>query len=86
MVYNGLLRFTPGDASTFEPSLATNLPTAVPAGSGQTWSFALRKGVMCQPSPGVPAYELTSDDVLWSLQKSADKARSAYAGDYAGRK
>jgi peptide/nickel transport system substrate-binding protein len=85
MVYNGLLRYKPGDATSFEPDLATALPvpTTSPAGK-QVWTFSLRTGVTCQPSDGVPAYELTSDDVVYSLQKAANKDTSAYAGDYAG--
>ena len=39
---------------------------------------------MCQPSDGVPAYELTGEDVVYSLQKAANKDTSAYASDYAG--
>ena len=44
----------------------------------------LRSGVMCHPSDDVPAYELTSEDVVYSLQKAANKDTSAYASDYAG--
>jgi peptide/nickel transport system substrate-binding protein len=85
MVFNGLVRYKPGDTTQFEPDLATALPTPTSDASGkQTWTVALRKGVMCQPSDGVPAYELTSDDVVYSLTKSANKASSAYSGDYAG--
>ncbi|CAN5272546.1 ABC transporter substrate-binding protein [soil metagenome] len=86
MVFNALIRFKPGDGTAFEPDLATALPEPQTDGGKQTWTFALRKGVMCQPTDGVPAYELTSDDVVYSLQKSADKDRSAYAGDYSGMK
>jgi peptide/nickel transport system substrate-binding protein len=39
---------------------------------------------MCHPSEAVPAYELTSEDVVWSLQKSANADTSAYAGEYSG--
>ena len=85
MVFNGLLRFKPGDATAFEPDLATALPAPITDADGkQVWTFFLRKGVMCHPSDGVPAYELTSDDVVYSLQKAANKDTSAYASDYAG--
>jgi peptide/nickel transport system substrate-binding protein len=84
MVFNGLLRYKPGDGRSFEPDLATSLPEPQLVNGKQEWTFALRKGVMCQPTEGVPAYELTSDDVVYSLQKSADKDRSAYSGDYTG--
>ena len=85
MVFNGLLRFKPGDATAFEPDLATTLPGPTTNSEGhQTWTFFLRHGVMCHPSDGVPAYELTSEDVLYSLQKAANKETSAYSSDYAG--
>jgi peptide/nickel transport system substrate-binding protein len=85
MVFNGLIRYTPGDATTFEPDLATALPQTTTTSEGkQVWSFGLRKGVMCHASDGLLPYELTSDDVVYSLQKAANKATSAYASDYAG--
>ncbi len=84
MVFNALIRFKPGDGTQFEPDLATALPEPATDAGKQTWTFTLRKGVMCQPTEGVPAYELTSEDVVYSLKKSADKDRSAYAGDYTG--
>jgi peptide/nickel transport system substrate-binding protein len=37
---------------------------------------------MCHPSDEVPAYELTAEDVVFSLQKSANADTSAYAGAY----
>jgi peptide/nickel transport system substrate-binding protein len=39
---------------------------------------------MCHPSDGVAGYELTADDVLYSLRKAANKDTSAYASDYTG--
>jgi peptide/nickel transport system substrate-binding protein len=85
MVYNGLLRYKPGDTTVFEPDLATALPTPTTDASGkQVWQFSLRQGVMCQPSEVAPTYELTSDDVLYSFTKAADKNTSAYSSDYAG--
>jgi peptide/nickel transport system substrate-binding protein len=85
MVYNGLLRFAPGDSTTFEPDLASSLPQrSTDAAGKQVWTFTLRTGVMCQPSDGVPAYELTVDDVVYSLKMASDKDTSAYASDYAG--
>jgi len=79
MVFNGLVRYKPGDITVFQPDLATSWDV-----DGNVWTFHLRKGVMCQPWNGHPGYELTSDDVVYSLEKSADPARSAYAGEYAG--
>jgi peptide/nickel transport system substrate-binding protein len=85
MVFNGLIRYKPGDATAFAPDLAATLPGATTNPEGkQTWTFILHQGVMCQPSDGVPAYELTSDDVVYSLRKAANKDTSAYASDYAG--
>jgi peptide/nickel transport system substrate-binding protein len=85
MVFNGLIRYHPGDATSFEPDLATTLPSPTTDANGkQVWTFSLRQGVMCHPSDGVPAYELTSDDVVYSLQKAANKNTSAYSSDYDG--
>jgi peptide/nickel transport system substrate-binding protein len=85
MVFNGLLRFKPGDATAFEADIAATLPGPITNQQGkQVWTFILRHGVMCQPTDGVPSYELTSDDVLYSLQKAANKDTSAYSSDYAG--
>ncbi len=84
MIFNGLLRFKPGDGSAFEPDLALDFPKPVVIAGKQVWTFKLRKGVMWHPSDKVPAYELTSEDVLYSLQKSQDRARSAYSALYTG--
>src|SRR3990172_4895467 len=84
MVFNGLIRYKPGDGAVFEADLATALPTPKAEGGKQVWTFQLRKGEMCHPTDGVPSYELTGEDVLYSLQKAADKNRSAYAADYTG--
>ena len=85
MVFNGLLRFKPGDSTGFEPDLATSLPQMTIGADGkQVWTFSLRQGVMCHPSDGVPAYELTGEDVVYSLQKAANKDTSAFASEYTG--
>jgi len=84
MIFNGLLRFKPGDGSGFEPDLALDFPKPVVIAGKQVWTFKLRRGVTWHPSERVPAYELTSEDVVYSLQKSADKARSAYSALYNG--
>jgi peptide/nickel transport system substrate-binding protein len=84
MIFNGLIRYKPGDGSVFEPDLATELPEPELVDGKQVWTFKLRSGVMCHPSDEVPAYELTSEDVVFSLQKSANADTSAYAGEYAG--
>ncbi len=85
MVFNGLVRFNPGDSSSFVPDIATALPTPQnqPNGS-QVWTFTLRDDVMCQPSAQTEAYALTSADVLFSFQKAANPDTSNVAGDYTG--
>jgi peptide/nickel transport system substrate-binding protein len=85
MVFNGLIRFKPGDSTVFEPDLALALPQPSTDSAGkQAWTFALRKGVMCHPSDGVPAYEMTGEDVVYSFRKAANKDTSAYASEYVG--
>ncbi|MGI8406152.1 MAG: ABC transporter substrate-binding protein, partial [Thermomicrobiales bacterium] len=86
MVFNGLVRFKPGDASTFEPDIATALPEPKMEGAKQVWTFTLRDDVKCQASStaGTDAYTLTADDVLFSLKHTADKTMSSTAGNYAG--
>lgn len=84
MLFNGLLRYKPGDGTVFEPDLASEMPRPAVVAGKQVWTFRLRRGVMFHASERLPAYELTSDDVVFSLQKSSDPARSAYAGQYTG--
>lgn len=84
MVFNGLVRYKPGDSSVIEADLATEIPEPEEVDGKQVWTFTLRDDVMFHGSPDVEAYALTADDVVYSLQKSADPDRSAYAGDYKG--
>ena len=84
MVFNGLLRYRPGNAPAIEPDLAVALPEFEMIAGRQVWTVTLRKGVLFHPGPDTPAYELTSDDVVFSLRKAADKTASAYAGEYDG--
>jgi peptide/nickel transport system substrate-binding protein len=85
MVFNGLVRFLPGDSSSFEPDLAAEMPTPTENEDGtQTWSFTLKDGVMTHPVEGAESYELTVDDVLFSYEKAANGDTSAYAGEYEG--
>jgi peptide/nickel transport system substrate-binding protein len=86
MIFNGLVRYKPGDGSfeMMEPDLAEALPEMEMVDGMQVWTFNLRQGVMCHPSGNMPAYELTSEDVVYSLEKGADPERSAYAGEYTG--
>jgi peptide/nickel transport system substrate-binding protein len=85
MIFNGLVRFTPGDAATFEPDIAAELPTATENADGtQTWSFTLRDDVQVQATASSEAYTLTSADVLFSYTKVVNPDTSNYAGNYAG--
>jgi peptide/nickel transport system substrate-binding protein len=84
MIFNGLVRFEPGNAANIQEDLATDIPEPVMEGDQQVWTFTLRDGVMCHPSSATEAYELTADDVVFSLQKAADPDRSAYFGQYEG--
>jgi peptide/nickel transport system substrate-binding protein len=84
MIFNGLIRYKPGDGSVWEPDLAEALPEPELVDGKQVWTFNLRRGVMCHPSDEVPSYELTSEDVVWSLAKSSNADQSAYAGEYSG--
>jgi peptide/nickel transport system substrate-binding protein len=105
MVFNGLIRFKPGDSSTFEPDLATAIPEPVEEADGtQSWTFTLRTDAMCHAGfdqayddavnsgatpAAIPAiadtqpYPLTADDVVFSLQKTANADTSGVSGDYA---
>ncbi len=83
MVFNGLLRYVPGNAPQIEPDLALAMPEFRMERGRQVWTIYLRRGVYFHPSPATPAYELTADDVIFSLKKSADKKFCAYAGEYA---
>ncbi len=82
MVFNGLLRYKPGNAPHIEPDLATGMPELSMEKGRQVWTVTLRKGVMFHEGPMTSAYELTADDVIYSFTKAADNKRSAYAGDY----
>jgi peptide/nickel transport system substrate-binding protein len=82
MIFNGLLRYKPGNSPLVEPDLAVSIPDPEIVDGKQVWTFELRHGAMCHPSPQTEAYELTADDVVYSLQKAANGDRSAYAGEY----
>jgi len=84
MVFNGLLRYRPGNAPHIEPDLVQRIPEFKLVEGKQIWTILLRKGVMFHAGPKTPAYELTADDVVFSLNKSKDKEFSAYAGEYTG--
>ena len=78
-MYNGLVRFPPGsaDPKDIEPDLAERWESSP---DSKTWTFYLRKGVKFHGNRG----ELTADDVVYSLTRSADPKRSSFSADFAG--
>lgn len=81
-IFNGLVRYPHGKQVDVEPDLAESWETSA---DGKTWTFKLRKGVMFHPFPKQPnGYELTSNDVVYSLQRAANPDFSSYAGEYTG--
>lgn len=82
MIFNGLVRFKPGtmDPEKIQPDLAKDWTVSE---DRLTWTFHLREGVQVQPFPGHPdGYELTSEDVVFSIKRAADPESSAYSGMY----
>jgi peptide/nickel transport system substrate-binding protein len=80
MMHNGLLRFKPGDITVLEPDLAERYEVSA---DDMELTFYLRKGITTHPFEGFPSgMEFTAEDVVWSLEKSADPKRSNYAGDF----
>jgi peptide/nickel transport system substrate-binding protein len=77
-VFNALVRIKPGQASPefIEPDLAESWTANA---SGTEWTFKIRQGVQCHRGYG----EFTAEDAAYSLKRSADKATSAFAGDFA---
>jgi len=84
MLFNGLLRYKPGEAPAIEPDLALNIPLAKIVDRKQVWTFYLRQDAICHAGPKSESYRMTADDVVFSLRRAADPKRSAYAGDYRG--
>lgn len=82
MVFNGLLRFSPGNSPNIELDLAREMPEFKIVNNRQIWKILLRKGVMFHPGPYTNSYEMTADDVVFSLNKSRAKKRCAYAAEY----
>ena len=76
-MFNGLVRFKPGSMSPadIEPDLATSWESTA---DKKVWTFTLRRGVQFHGGYG----EMTAEDVVFSLQKSADPKRSASSGDF----
>ena len=81
-IFSGLVRYPPGNQVNFEPDLAQAWKVS---GDKKVWTFDLRKGVFFHPYPGNPSgYEVTSEDIVYSLKRAADTKRSSYAGEYSG--
>jgi peptide/nickel transport system substrate-binding protein len=76
-MFNGLVRIKPGQASPdqIEPDIAESW-TSSP--DGKEWTFKLRPGVQCHHDGG----EFTSEDAVYSLNRSATKDTSAFSSDY----
>jgi peptide/nickel transport system substrate-binding protein len=77
-IFNGLVRMKPGTANPemIEPDLAT---TWTSSPDKKVWTFTLRNNVQCQGGFG----PLTADDVVFSLQRAANKNASSFFTDYA---
>ena len=77
-MYNGLVRFKPGsaDPKDIEPDLAERWEQSP---DGKVWTFHLRQGVKFHGEWGT----LSADDVVYSLQRSADPKRSTFSSDFA---
>ena len=77
-IYNGLVRFKPGSAEPkdLEPDLAERWESSP---DGKVWTFQLRQGVKFHGDWGT----LDADDVVYSLQRSADPKRSTFSSDFA---
>ena len=56
MIFNGLIRYKPGDSKVFEPDLAETVPEPEMIGGQQVWTFKLKKGVMVHASDAAPSY------------------------------
>jgi peptide/nickel transport system substrate-binding protein len=81
MMFSGLVRYPPGNQVKLEPDIAESWTVSA---DKKVWTFKLRKGVFFHPFAGNPGYELTADDVVFSLKRAANKDTSAYAGDFTG--
>ncbi len=80
-IFNGLVRFKPGtaDLNTIEPDLAESWDVSA---DQLVWTFKLRKGVQFHGGYG----EFTADDVVFSLNKAAEKTTSSAYKEYSAVK
>jgi len=84
LVFNCLIRYVPGDLARLEPDIAEFIPSYELRNGRQVWTVHLKKGVLFHPGPFNPAYELTADDVIFSLKKLAESEFSTMTGEYTG--
>ena len=77
-VFNALVRIKPGQINPefIEPDLAESWTANA---TNTEWTFKIRQGVKCHGDYGA----FTAEDAVYSLQRAADKARSAFAADMA---
>ena len=77
MIFNGLVRFKPGtaDLNAIEPDLAESWQVSQ---DKLVWTFNLRRGVQFHGGYG----ELTAEDVVFSLNKAAEKTTSTAYKEY----
>ncbi len=77
MIFNGLVRFKPGtaDLKAIEADLAESWEVSE---DKLVWTFKLRKGVQFHGDYG----ELTAEDVVFSLEKAAEKKTSSAYKEY----
>ncbi|MDT0682003.1 ABC transporter substrate-binding protein [Roseicyclus sp. F158] len=77
-LFNGLVRFAPGsdDIGALEPDLAESWESNE---DGTEWTFKLREDVEFHHGYG----KVTAEDVVYSLNRSADPDSSAFSADYA---
>jgi peptide/nickel transport system substrate-binding protein len=81
LIFNGLVRFKPGtaDLKSIEPDLAESWNVSP---DKLVWTFKLRQGIKFHGGYG----ELTADDVVFSLNKAAEKTTSSAYEDYSAVK
>lgn len=77
-VFNALVRIKPGQINPefIEPDLAESWTANA---NNTEWTFKIRQGVKCHGDYGA----FTAEDAVYSLQRAADKSRSAFAADMA---
>ena len=84
MLFNGLLRYVPGEAPSFEPDLAAEFPVFSMRNNHQVWTVHLKQEVRFHAQADREPEVVSADDVVFSFQKAADPLTSAYASEYRG--